>query len=80
MPACERDDQNGVFTAVTGRESTFESFVSWLEQNVPEMDAVGIKRAISSDAALYDLQFDPEEMINLASRNNPDYDEGLLAK
>jgi arylsulfatase A-like enzyme len=32
-----------------------------------------------NDVALYDLQLDPEEMNNLASRDNPDFDEKLLA-
>ena len=30
--------------------------------------------------ALYDLVNDPEEMNNLANRDNPDYDEELLAR
>ena len=31
-----------------------------------------------NDVALYDLLMDPEEMINLADPQNPEYDEGLL--
>ena len=33
----------------------------------------------NNDVALYDLQLDPEEMNNLANRDNPDFDEALLA-
>ncbi len=33
----------------------------------------------NNDVALYDLQNDPEEMNNLANRDNPDFDEELLA-
>ncbi|UCE00733.1 MAG: sulfatase-like hydrolase/transferase [Chloroflexota bacterium] len=32
----------------------------------------------NNDVALYDLQMDPEEMINLANQDNPNYDEELL--
>ena len=34
----------------------------------------------NNDVALYDLHRDPEEMNNLANRDNPDYDEALLAR
>jgi arylsulfatase len=34
----------------------------------------------NNDVALYDLVNDPEEMNNLANQDNPDYDEGLLAR
>ena len=34
----------------------------------------------NNDVALYDLVNDPEEMNNLASQDNPDYDEALLAR
>lgn len=33
----------------------------------------------NNDVALYDLKLDPEEMNNLANRDNPDFDETLLA-
>ena len=32
----------------------------------------------NNDVALYDLQVDPEEMINLADQDNPDFNEELL--
>jgi arylsulfatase A-like enzyme len=44
-----------------------------LPQSVEELLA-------SNDVALYDLRSDPEEMNNLANQDNPDYDEGLLAR
>jgi arylsulfatase A-like enzyme len=34
----------------------------------------------NNDVALYDLQLDPEEMNNLANRDNPDFDEKRLAE
>jgi hypothetical protein len=34
----------------------------------------------NNDVALYDLVNDPEEMNNLANRDNPQYDEPLLAR
>ena len=34
----------------------------------------------NNDVALYDLVHDPEEMNNLANRDNPDYDEDLLTR
>jgi arylsulfatase len=43
-----------------------------LPQSVAELLA-------NNDVALYDLQNDPEEMNNLANRDNPDFDEELLA-
>jgi arylsulfatase len=43
-----------------------------LPQSVAELLA-------NNDVALYDLQDDPEEMNNLANRDNPDFDEELLA-
>ena len=43
-----------------------------LPQSVDELLA-------NNDVALYDLQNDPEEMNNLANRDNPDFDEELLA-
>jgi arylsulfatase len=33
----------------------------------------------NNQVALYDVRNDPDEMINLANPDNPDYDEGLLA-
>jgi arylsulfatase A-like enzyme len=33
----------------------------------------------NNDVALYDLEYDPEEMNNLADPNSPNYDEELLA-
>lgn len=44
-----------------------------LPQSVEELLA-------NNDVALYDLRSDPEEMNNLANQDNPDYDEGLLAR
>ena len=32
----------------------------------------------NNDVALYDLKMDPEEMNNLADKENPSYDEDLL--
>lgn len=43
-----------------------------LPQSVDELLA-------NNDVALCDLFLDPEEMNNLASRDNPDFDEELLA-
>ena len=43
-----------------------------LPQSVEELLA-------NNDLALYDMHMDPEEMDNLADRNNPNYDEALLA-
>jgi hypothetical protein len=42
-----------------------------LPQSVDELLA-------NNDVALYNLQDDPEEMNNLANRDNPDFDEELL--
>ncbi|UCC52878.1 MAG: sulfatase-like hydrolase/transferase, partial [Anaerolineaceae bacterium] len=43
-----------------------------LPQNVDDLLA-------NNDVALYDLHLDPEEMNNLANRDNPDFDEEILA-
>jgi arylsulfatase A-like enzyme len=77
LGAVQRADfsQRNVLRGVNDGRYKFVRFFAINEHNRPE-SAGDLYR--DNDVALYDLVEDPDEMVNLANRENPKYDEALV--